>query len=55
MVASPADFAGTPWAPRWIAPKLGGHTAQILHEFARSDEAISALVAGGAVRLTAGE
>ena len=54
MVASPADFAGTPWAPRWIAPRLGEHTAEILHEFGRSDDDIAGLVAGGAVRLEAG-
>ena len=26
MIASPADFHGTPWAPRSLAPKLGEHT-----------------------------
>lgn len=38
MVASPADFAGTPWAPRAVAPELGEHTEEILAELrARGD------------------
>ncbi len=32
MVASPADFHGTPWAPRSVAPQLGQHTDEILAE-----------------------
>ena len=32
MVATPADFHGTPWAPRSTAPELGEHTAEILAE-----------------------
>ncbi|HZU47954.1 MAG TPA: CoA transferase [Mycobacterium sp.] len=32
MVATPADFHGTPWTPRSIAPKLGEHTEEILAE-----------------------
>jgi crotonobetainyl-CoA:carnitine CoA-transferase CaiB-like acyl-CoA transferase len=32
MVASPADFHGTPWAPRSSAPALGEHTKEILTE-----------------------
>jgi crotonobetainyl-CoA:carnitine CoA-transferase CaiB-like acyl-CoA transferase len=32
MVATPADFHGTPWAPRSVAPKLGEHTEEILAE-----------------------
>ncbi|WP_326547209.1 CoA transferase [Mycolicibacterium sp. ND9-15] len=32
MVASPADFHGTPSAPRSVAPKLGEHTDEILAE-----------------------
>ena len=32
MVATPADFHGTPWAPRSAAPKLGEHTERILRE-----------------------
>ncbi len=26
MIATPADFHGTPWAPRSVAPRLGEHT-----------------------------
>ena len=32
MVATPADFYGTPWAPRWVAPELGQHTDEVLAE-----------------------
>ena len=32
MVATPADFHGTPWAPRSAAPAIGEHTADILAE-----------------------
>jgi crotonobetainyl-CoA:carnitine CoA-transferase CaiB-like acyl-CoA transferase len=32
MVATPADFHGTPWAPRSAAPRLGEHTAELLAE-----------------------
>jgi crotonobetainyl-CoA:carnitine CoA-transferase CaiB-like acyl-CoA transferase len=32
MVATPADFHGTPWEPRSAAPKLGEHTDEILAE-----------------------
>jgi crotonobetainyl-CoA:carnitine CoA-transferase CaiB-like acyl-CoA transferase len=32
MVASPADFHGTPWEPRSAAPRLGQHTAEVLSE-----------------------
>ncbi|WP_264992945.1 CoA transferase, partial [Mycobacterium montefiorense] len=38
MVATPADFHGTPWAPRGPAPELGQHTDEILAELrARRD------------------
>ena len=30
MVATPADFHGTPWAPRSTAPELGQHTDEVL-------------------------
>ncbi len=30
MVATPADFHGTPWAPRSAAPQLGQHTEEVL-------------------------
>ena len=32
MVATPADFHGTPWAPRATAPQLGEHTEEVLAE-----------------------
>ncbi len=32
MVATPADFHGTPWAPRTVAPELGEHTEEVLAE-----------------------
>ncbi|MGD1172383.1 CaiB/BaiF CoA transferase family protein [Mycobacterium seoulense] len=32
MVATPADFHGTPWAPRSAAPELGQHTEDVLAE-----------------------
>jgi crotonobetainyl-CoA:carnitine CoA-transferase CaiB-like acyl-CoA transferase len=32
MVATPADFHGTPWAPRAGAPDLGAHTDEVLAE-----------------------
>ncbi len=49
MIASPADFEGTPWAPRWIAPRLGEHTREVLRELGKSDEDIEALEKVGAV------
>jgi crotonobetainyl-CoA:carnitine CoA-transferase CaiB-like acyl-CoA transferase len=39
MIASPADFHGTPWEPRWAAPALGEHTAEVLAELAARTEA----------------
>ena len=32
MVASPADFYGTPWKPRGPAPEVGQHTEEMLLE-----------------------
>ena len=32
MIATPADFHGTPWAPRACAPRLGQHTDEVLAE-----------------------
>jgi len=34
MVATPADFRGTPCAPRSTAPRLGQHTEEVLAEMA---------------------
>ena len=36
MVATPADFHGTPWTPRSIAPRIGQHTDEILAELRAS-------------------
>jgi crotonobetainyl-CoA:carnitine CoA-transferase CaiB-like acyl-CoA transferase len=49
MISSPADFHGTPWAPRWIAPKLGEHTDAVLAQIGKSPDEIAALHDGGAV------
>jgi len=42
MVASPADFCGTPWAPRGWAPELGQHTEEVLLEMGYDWEQIVA-------------
>jgi crotonobetainyl-CoA:carnitine CoA-transferase CaiB-like acyl-CoA transferase len=49
MVATPADFAATPWRPGGIAPELGQHSEEILIELGYDWEAIAALRAGGAL------
>ena len=35
MVATPADFHGTPWSPRSVAPEIGEHTDEVLAELRR--------------------
>lgn len=47
MIATPADFAGTPWAPRSHAPDLGEHTREVLAELGRSETEIDELFASG--------
>jgi crotonobetainyl-CoA:carnitine CoA-transferase CaiB-like acyl-CoA transferase len=47
--ATPADFAGTPFAPRWMAPSRGQHSDEVLRELGKGDAAIAALRASGAV------
>ena len=47
--ATPVDFSGTPWAPRWMAPALGQHTDEVLAELGRSAAAIAALRREGVV------
>lgn len=47
--ASPADFHGTPWEPRWMAPDHGQHTDEVLREMGRTEETIAALRASGVV------
>ncbi len=49
LPATPADFAGAPWAPRWLAPARGQHTGELLRELGKSDAAIASLRAAGAV------
>ena len=49
MVASPADFAGTPWAPAGMPPEFGQHTEEILLELGYDWERIAALKESGAI------
>jgi crotonobetainyl-CoA:carnitine CoA-transferase CaiB-like acyl-CoA transferase len=37
LPASPADFAGTPCAQRWMAPELGQHADEVLAELGRDE------------------
>ncbi len=48
MIATPADFHGTPCQPRSMAPGIGEHTAEILESIGRGDQ-IEILRAGGAI------
>ena len=43
LPATPVDFAGTPSAPRAMAPSLGQHSDAILAELGRSPAQIAAL------------
>jgi len=43
MVATPADFYGTPWQPRGPAPELGQHTEEVLLELGLDWDRIIAL------------
>jgi crotonobetainyl-CoA:carnitine CoA-transferase CaiB-like acyl-CoA transferase len=49
LPATPADFAGTPGEPRWMAPEHGQHTDEVLRELGRDASAIAALREKGAV------
>ena len=49
MVATPVDFAATPWAPTRMSPDLGEHTDEILAELGKDSATIAALRASGAV------
>jgi crotonobetainyl-CoA:carnitine CoA-transferase CaiB-like acyl-CoA transferase len=49
MIATPADFAGTPWSPRSMPPEQGQHTDEILAELGHDAPSIDALRASGAV------
>ena len=47
--ATPVDFHGSPWEPRWMAPELGDHTDEVLGELGRSADEIRALREKGSV------
>ncbi len=49
MVASPADFYGTPGGPQGLPPELGQHTEEVLLELGYDWDQIVALKEGGAI------
>lgn len=49
MLATPADFSQHPAGPRWRAPRLAEHTAEVLAEMGLSQERIAELTGEGAV------
>jgi crotonobetainyl-CoA:carnitine CoA-transferase CaiB-like acyl-CoA transferase len=49
MLASPVDFAGTPWAPQSMPPECGQHTEEILLEMGLDWERIGALKEKGVI------
>jgi crotonobetainyl-CoA:carnitine CoA-transferase CaiB-like acyl-CoA transferase len=49
LPATPADFAGTPWSPRWMAPSRGQHSDEVLRGLGKKASDIAALRAVGAV------
>ncbi len=49
MVNTPADFFGTPGAPRGVAPELGQHTEEVLLELGCDWDRIIALKEAGAI------
>ena len=49
MLATPADFHGTPSGPSYRAPRVGEHTREVLDEIGRAAD-YDDLLAAGAVR-----
>jgi crotonobetainyl-CoA:carnitine CoA-transferase CaiB-like acyl-CoA transferase len=49
MVATPVDFADTPWRPRSMPPELGQHTDAILAELGVTADEVEALRGRGVV------
>lgn len=49
MVASPVDFAGTPWSPRSTSPQFAQHTEEVVLELGHDWERITELKDLGAI------
>ncbi len=49
MVATPADFSGTPWQPRGLPPEVGQHTEEVLLELGYDWGGIVALKERGVI------
>jgi crotonobetainyl-CoA:carnitine CoA-transferase CaiB-like acyl-CoA transferase len=49
MLSTPADFAERPARPRFRAPRLGEHTAEVLADLGYPPERSETLIGAGAV------
>jgi len=49
MVATPADFSETRWAPQGLPPELGQHTEEVLLELGYDWDGIIGLKERGAI------
>ena len=49
LPATPVDFDGAAWAPRFMAPEHGEHTEEILREIGRDGTELAALREKGVV------